>query len=236
MSVRYGARNVGYRTPAPKYTKRRHETAVAGDTQSAIIRANGGCLDFNVRLIKFETGTHPVGAHNTGVGQNGYTHCQLHGHRMRQLTRAERRLTLQQWVDRHGKNVTALNALRKRGALSRSHPINDYAMTWRQAVKFADRCDTVLCPELKDRRFTQRAMARYMASVCKELDYPLWPMALLSMWKPAEKCAAFVGQGYEFALIFGKSRYLAYGRNKIKGWRYKPTVIWGPRSARAWLN
>jgi len=236
MSVRYGARNVGFGAPAPKYTKRHHETPSAGDTQSAIINANGGCLDFNVRVIQFRTGLQIYGAHNTGVGQNGYTHCKLPGKSLRPLTRSEKRLSMQAWVDRHGRNIEALNSLRKRGGGPRSKPINDYPLTWGQAVRFADRCDTVLCPELKDRRFTQRAMASEMARVCKALDYPLWPMALLSMWKPDQKCAAFVGQDYEFALIFGKQLYLAYGRNKIAGWKHKPTVIWGPKAARAWLN
>lgn len=235
MSVRYGARTVGFHTPAPHVTRRRHETPAAGDTQSAIMRASGGCLDYNLQIIVFKTGLTPVGMHWPKVGQNGFTHCHLKGHQ-RPLTRAEKRLTVQAWVDRHGGDVRALNSLRKKGGGRKRKAINDYPMTWAQAVRFADRCDTVLTPELKSRRFALEAVAKGMGAVCKKYDYPLWPMTLLKMVMAKEKCAAFRKQGYEFALIFGKFRSMARGTNKIKSWVYKPTEIWGPASARAWLR
>lgn len=239
MSVRYGARHVGFETPAPRFTKRRHETPAKGDTQSAIIRASGGCLDFNLQAIKFKTGIQPVGAHWAKIGQNGFTHYAQDG-KLHKLTRRQKRMTIQTWVDNHGGTVKALNMLRKRGGRRtgkrRIRAINDYPMTWKQAVKFADRCDTVLTPELKSIKFALEAVAKDMATVCATYNYPLWPMTLLKMKKAREKCAAFVSQGYEFALIFGKFRSQARGTNKIKGWEHKPTVIWGPASARAWLR
>jgi hypothetical protein len=240
VSVRYGAKQVGYRTPAPQVTKRRHETPAKGDCQSAIMRASGGCLDFNLQLIRFKTGTQPVGAHWADLKKDGFTHCHLPGQKLRRITRAEYKKypTLQKWVTGHGGEVRALNALKKRGGgrFGKSKAINDYPMTWVQAVRFADRCDTVLTPELKSPGFAKKTVAATMAQVCRTLDYPLWPMTLLSMAGAEQKVAAFVSQKLQCALIFGTDRWMAKGRNRVKGWRYKPTVIWGPASARAWLR
>jgi hypothetical protein len=204
------------------------------------MRASGGCLDFNLQVIRFKGGEQPVGAHWASLKKNGITHCKLPGQKLRPITRAEYRKypTLQRWVNGHGHDVHALNTLRKRGGgrFGKSTAINDYPMTWDQAVRFADRCDTVLTPELKSPRFAVRTVVAAMAAVCRKYDYPLWPMTLLSMDGAQAKVAAFVSQKLQCALIFGTDRWMAKGTNKIKGWTYKPTVIWGPASARAWLR
>lgn len=238
MSVRYGARQVGFSTPAPGNTKRRHESPKRGDAQSAIMRASGGCLDFNLQCVIIQHPSKvfvPVGAHWDSLKKNGITHTNIDG-KLRKITRAEYRKykTIQAWVDGHGKNVRAINSLHKKGR--RRGAANDYVMTWEQAIKFADRCDTVLTPELKDLAFTLTGVAKGMADACRKLDYPLWPMTLLKMKKAAEKCAAFRSQGYQFCLIFGKFRSQARGPNKIAKWPHKPTQIWGPRSAKQWLR
>lgn len=239
MSVKYHGRRVGFGTPAPQVTRRRHETPYAGDTQSAIIRASGGCLDVNLGLIKFKGRPLkvPVTGHWPQVGRNGFTHWKPGPKQpLKKLTAAQKKMTMQAWVDHHGGTIHALNMLRKRGGGKRKRPINDYPLTWGQAVAFADRCNTVLTPEVKDTEFANRLIAKSMAEVCGKHDYPLWPMALLKMRKCKEKCEAFTIQNLEFALIFGKFRAMARGTNKIKGWEHKPTVIWGPASARQWLK
>lgn len=247
MAIRFRAKTVGYGTPAPFAIHRRHESPKTGDTQSAIIRASGDGLDINQQSIHFKALNQrlPCSGHWAKLKQNGITHCKLPGQKLRRITRAEYRKypTMQAWVDGHGGDVAALNSLRKRGGRrtkignKRVRAINDYPMTWEQQVKFANRTDTALTPELKSPQFaTVENLADYMKRICQKYDYPLWPMALLKMKFCQQKCAEFREQGDQFALIFGKFTSMARGENKIKDWKYKPTRIWGPASARRWLR
>lgn len=245
MAIRLHGKTIGYGTPAPFAIRRRHESPKTGDTQSAIIRASGGALDINQQNIYFSAlkKTLSCSGHWETLKKNGITHCKIGNHPLRRITRAEYKKypTMQTWVNGHGGDVEALNQLRKRGGRrtkigkKRVRAINDYPMTWWQQVKFAERCDTALTPEMKDWSKIQE-VADYMKWVCKHFNYPLWPMALLKMKFCEQKCAAFRENHDQFALIFGKFTFMARGANKIKNWKYKPTRIWGPASARHWLH
>lgn len=238
MSVRLGGKQVGYGSPAPLNPTRRHEPPKYGDAQDALRRSKGRCLDLNLQLVEFATSRGrrylPVAAHWAKVGQNGYTHV-WEDKKLRTLTRNERRMTLQLWVDRHGGTVRALNALRKRGR--KGGPITNYPMTWAQLVPYAAKVGAVMTPELKHPRFSYHYVAAHMDSVCKANDYPLWPMTLLWMSNARGKCNAFRARGLHFAIIFGNRKHLAYGRNPLTSWRAdrRPTRIWGPPAARSWL-
>lgn len=235
MPVRYRGRLVGFDTPAPASTRRRHETPTRGDSQSAIIRASGGCLDFNMTALTFNThtGRHylPVAGHWPNVGQNGWTHTNIGGG-IRPLTKAEKHMSLQSWVNSHGGNIHALNSLLKHAGRHEW----DYAMTWGQAVPFAADHNTILTPELKSQAFRFFTLAKHMASVCREHDYPFWAMALVNMKYAREKCAAVVAAGGSFALIYGHNRRLALKPPAGWPWTPKPTRNWGPVWARRWWN
>lgn len=245
MSVRYRGNLVGFDATMPTSTSRRHESPAKGDTQSAIEAAMGGCLDINEQVIwlRFKVGGHwvrlaiPVSGHWGTLGRDGYTHTFKGRQRgARKLTRAEKRLSYQQWVDRYDGTTADLNAVCKRGwGRRRGHW--DHPMTWWQQVTHANRVGTILTPELKSQAFaTNPAVAAHMVEVCRRFDYPLWTMALLNMKRAAGKCAQIRRAGGQFALIFGRFRHLARGSSKVAGWPVKPTRIWGPKSARQWLR
>lgn len=241
MPVAYHGNRVGFDAVMPRSTRRRHESPKYGDAQSAIARARGGCLDINLQTVLVDLGDGrrrhmPVTGHWGRLGSDGWTHTTLGRQRgLRRLTRAEKRLTYQQWVNRHGRGLRALQSLRKPGR--RGSAPTDSCLTWNQAVAHAERVGTVLTPELKSRRFaTHSYISEHMVAVCRKHDHPLWAMALLNMWRPQDKCRRMIGAGGQFALIFGRARHLARGSSKIRSWPVQPTRIWGPKSARQWLR
>ena len=190
-------------------------------------------LDFDVQAVQVvEGGKHVwrvIGSHWGKLGKDGYVRWVDANGKTHALTRAQKRMTFQRWINMHGGRASAVKMLRKRNG--------DTVLYWEEAVSYARAKGVVLCPELKSRAFAlYDGPAQYMAWVCKRYDYPLWSMALLSMWGPNLKCARMRKAGGQFALIFGRFRLSARGKNKIAGWSVKPNQIWGPASAKAWLR
>lgn len=236
--MRSGTRILHWDTPAPPATQRLHLSTKVGDSKHGIrLAARRGlgadgvkALDFNMQTVavsverngvaRFEVV--PVSGHWAQLGRNGYTRCYQNG-RLRVLTRAEKRLTYQQWVNRHGCTLASLQTLRRRNG--------DYPLTWGQAVQYAASKGVMLTPELKSPAFARRDVAEGMIWACKKFDYPLWAMALPTMKFAAQKCAAVVGAGGSFCLIFGRGirgriRRIATGRRVSKGWTVPPTRFW----------
>lgn len=236
--MRSGTRELHFATPMPGGTQRRHETPKAGDSKAAIRRTQHmaagpdhvKCLDFNMQVILLVVAGIKrwvaIGAHWPTIGQNGYDRCVINGH-VRKLTRAEKRMTIQAWVTRHGGGIEALHMLRR--------PNGDHILTWDEAVPYAKAHGVVLTPELKSRKFATPAVAKAFVDVCRKHDYPCWTMALLKMKEARGKCSAIVTAGGQFAIIFGNFRSMARGKSKIANWTVAPTQIWGPGSAKRWL-
>ncbi len=236
-----GSRVLHWDTPAPPHTQRLHLSTRVGDSMHGIdlcSRRPAGAdqvaaLDYNMQTVEAVDGLGertviPVSGHWTSIGRNGYDSCHLESGGLRRLTRAERRMTYQQWVDRHEGTLASLQDLRRRNG--------DFPMTWEQSVQYAAGKGVVLTPELKSQGFTLDLVAEDMVRVCREFDYPLWAMALLSMKFADLKCAAIENAGGSFALIFGRFRPQAGGANQVAGWVVKPSQIWGPVIARRWIR
>lgn len=234
MTVFYKGKHRGFDSPMPFATRRKHSSPRAGDCKAAIKRAQHGCMDGNLQVVFLWVAGRltavPYLGHWTRLGMNGITHTDISGTR-RKLTLRERRLTYQQWCNRHGRDLEALNSLMKRvgGQWNR-------VLTWDQAVEYADEVNTIITPELKSRAFAKIAVAAKVVDVCRKYDYPCWTMALLKMKLCRQKCAAIRFNGGQFAIIFGKFRRMARGANKTAKWTTKPNEIWGPKSARQWLR
>lgn len=238
MTVRFHGNVIGCDATMPQRTKRRHESAKYGDTEAAIARSSGQCLDFNQVTVVFNLADGrrrlAVSGHWGVLGRDGYTHTTVGPQRgLRPLTKAERRMSYQAWTDRHGGTAAALQTLRKRGR--RRGPLDQKPLTWAQAVRIATRENTVLIPELKSIWFQLRQVADYMVSVCASQNYPLWPMTLIWMRKAEEKVDAFREAGSQIAVIFGNRRRLAFGRNLVARWDREPTRVWGPGPAARWV-
>lgn len=223
----------------PKATQRRHFDSDKSDCESSIRRTAQGpvgpdgvrAVDFNVQVVVVKIAGRSVrvvvSGHWQKIGWNGMTHVRT-SKGLRRLTRREKRMTYQQWVNLHDGDLEALLSLRR--------PNGDRPLTWEQAVRLAKDLKVVLTPELKSRAFVRADVAEHLVQVCGEHDYPLWSMALLSMRYCKGKCYAIVDAGGQFAIIFGRQRYLAYGPNLIKNWTLSPSRIWGPKRAVRWLT
>lgn len=239
--MRSGTRTLHWDTPPPGATQRLHLSPKVGDSRHGILLAahhpagadHVMALDFNMQtvVLTFPGGSRrlvAIGAHWPKVGQNGYDRYKDKAGRVHKLTAAQKRLTIQQWVDHHGGTHHALQMLRRRNG--------DQFLTWEEAVRFASKHGVVLTPELKSRAFANRLLASEMVSTCKKYDYPLWSMALLSMKDAQGKAAAIIGAGGHFSLIFGRFTSQARGTNKIARWSVKPSQIWGPATAKRWIR
>lgn len=85
--------------------------------------------------------------------------------------------------------------------------------------------------ELKSQAFTLPWVMEQLVHTAKRRNHAPWFKALANMKRPAEKCAAAVGAGGQFALIFGKfvkgrGARLAKGQEITATWPVKPTRIW----------
>jgi len=239
--MRSGSRVLDWDTPMPAATGRLHLSTKVGDSYHGIrLCANRPAgadklkaLDWNMQTVVVMVPGRglqvvPMSGHWPQLGKNGYKRCRQRTGGVRRLTRAERRMTYQEWVDKHDRSLDALKAVRRRNG--------DRPLTWGEAVQYAVVHGVVLIPELKSRAFARVDVAEGMRWACEKFDHPFWAMALLNMWGASRKCAAVRAAGGQFALIFGRFRRLARGTNKVKGWSSKPTQIWGPRTAKWWIR
>lgn len=243
--MKSGRTTLGFATPPFRNTQRLHLPTTKGDS-AAGIRAcqhkpagpdHVKCLDYNTSVVKYrnaqgETKYIIHGAHWSRFRMNGYTLWRDKQGHYHKIKGKQRFWTYQQWVDHYkgaaGGPTQALHMLYR--------PNGDPVQTWVEAVGYAKRCGVVLTPELKSVLFALNVVAEQFVNVCKTRDYPCWPMALLKMRRAKEKCHAIIKAGGYFALIFGKFRSQARGENKVRDWPTKPTVIWGPKTARQWLR
>jgi hypothetical protein len=229
-----------FATPPPEYTNRAHFLPSVGDGKSSIRRTAAKkagadkvkCEDANVmgvRVRNRKTGKWywiVILGHWSRPWLNGYRRVRMGNGEVRGFSRT---MTYQQWINKNDGDVRCLKRLMRRNG--------DRVLTWDQAVAYASKMGVVLTPELKSRAFaTIKDLAEHMVFVCKRHNYPLWSMALLKMRDAAGKCELMINAGGHFALIFGKFRSQARGTNKIAGWPVPPTVVWGPVSAKRWLN
>jgi hypothetical protein len=235
MSVKFHGRAVGFSTPPPRATTRAHRSPKTGDCKNAIIAAGGGCMDGNVNVVYLwvigKMTAVPFLGHWTRFRMNGFTHYKGKDGIIRPIPKKQLHWTYQQWCNHHGRDIASLNMLVKRVGGRWQQ-----ALTWEQAVEIAIEHNTVITPELKAQAFKLPQVAAKIVDVCRAHDYPCWAMALLKMKFCRQKCAAVIGQGGHFSIIFGKFRKMARGTNKIRTWVIKPSQIWGPASARQWLR
>jgi hypothetical protein len=216
----------------PAYKRANSYAAIRATARKPLGPDHVRCLDWDMQTIVVTIGgrrvTIPISGHWKTLGANGYTRWN-DGHRTRRLTRAQKRMTTQAWVDRHGGTIAALHQPRRANG--------DRYLTWEESVTYAKSHGVILTPELKSLAFALPDVAQAMVAVCKKHDYPLWAMALLRMKNCRGKCEAIVGAGGQFAVIFGRFRSMAARRPADwANWRHKPTKIWGPARAKAWLR
>jgi hypothetical protein len=238
MTFKSGQKKVGFKSKMPARTQRNHPHYKVSNSKAAIRatgRLKGGadglkCMDFDMRCIFMDvagkrTGV-AIGAHNDSLNKEGWTHYKK-GNRIIPIPKSQRNMTIQKWVDTHGRNKAGLQLLRRTNG--------DYPLTHWDAMDYAKEKGVVLCPELKSIAFAIPAVARRVVFQCRRADYPCWTMRLVWMSHAEEVCQAVINEGGQHAIIFGNKGHLANGPNLIKDWDPKPTRVWGPPAAVKWL-
>lgn len=249
MSV-HTARGVLTFASHPVQTQRAHYSTKTGDSEWSIRhtghKASGSdrvkAQDFNTGLIRlwftpslakalgipFDRRRRilvSIGSHWPDLFKNGWRYDE--GAPGGSRTKINKNTTIQHWVDAHGGTYEALKRLERKNG--------DKILLFVEAIRIAKEVGVVLTPEAKSQGYRFKSGMATLVEPCRRENYPCWIMALLSMKYAQSKCYWAEELGGHFALIFGRFRRQARGANKVKHWKRKPSIIWGPSSARKWI-
>jgi len=153
--------------------------------------------------------------HYAAPGRNNFTYINAGNGRVREMTRAE--LRRRKW------RPEQVRRWRRGPTLDSASP-----KTYRQMAAHAVEVGATITGELKSPAFRRHIPARHVVTAAKQAGHPPWFMALYgSMPFASGKCAAIIGAGGEFAVIFGRYQSLRAGfRKAVKTWPVKPTQVW----------
>lgn len=225
--MKSGDKTLHWDTPMPAGVHRHHEHPDTSDNYGAILRAAAEPIGADgVRTNDTNLQTYwsrrlrrrvTVGAHWHDPKRNGYTRVKRWLRRgTRPMNRRELHRTEWTWEQ--------LRRLRR--------PNGERPRLYEELVTFGVFHGVVQIGELKDRHFTDPAIAAELVAIDKRHDHPAWFMVLDDM-APQHKVAAVRGAGGQIAMIFGTD-----GPQKPRtwpSWKVYPTRMWGPPATRRWI-